>query len=165
MKPSGSSSAPRRAQGHPGLGALLQRLWLQHCRAILPNTWDSEGHSYTLFVLGHWGAQRLLRETFTPESAEESRQVVPGPRKESPGAPWGCCPHRQAPQSQRTAGCTSTARRLLLSVSRPNPAGPRDGAAHGHLRVPAKAGSSSGPTGSSDLKPHWPGPPWAAQGP
>lgn len=46
LRPSGSSSPPGRAQGHPGAGgAALQKLTLQHCLMILLKNQGSDSHA------------------------------------------------------------------------------------------------------------------------
>lgn len=58
------------------VGALLQRYPEQHCLMILPSILGPSVHSYFMLVLGHLGAQRLLRESVTFDSAKERRWQV-----------------------------------------------------------------------------------------
>lgn len=128
---SGSRSCRRWAQGPSHVaGALLQRLGTQHCLMILLNSWDFDVHSCFMLVLGHLGAQRLLSNNFTFDSAERRKEEAELTQNHRLAGAIKCYP---TPPPDPFTGHT------LQSIS--------SMAAQGHLQVPAKRGPE--PAGGS----------------
>lgn len=135
-RPSGSRNPGPRAQGPcSAAGALLQRLRAQHFLTIWLNTWSPDDHSCFMLVLGHLGAQRLLSNFFTLDSAQRGGRRRRGgwrgavhvartnPQDHGTAGPIRCCP---TPPPDPLTGHTLHSARSLV--------------AHGHLQATAKRG-------------------------
>lgn len=78
LRPTWSRNPICRAQGLPWeASALLQRFLEQHFLVMLLTTPGFRTHLNIMLVLGHLGAQCLLRKNPFTESAEERRREVP----------------------------------------------------------------------------------------